>query len=59
MFTVSLVKIVLLIWTSYPHWLLLHSHHATPDDFSTSSFTADEWLAYQHLLHDKGKCREI
>ncbi|KAH8377532.1 hypothetical protein KR093_005812, partial [Drosophila rubida] len=56
MFTVSLVKIVLLIWTSYPDWL--HPHHATHDDFPPSSFTADEWLAYQHLLRDKGECKE-
>jgi len=50
MFTVSLVKIVLLIWSSYPDWLHPHSIHEPP-----SSFTADEWLAYQHLLRDKGK----
>jgi len=50
MFTVSLVKIVLLIWSSYPDWLHPHSTQESP-----SSFTADEWLAYQQLLRDKGK----
>ncbi|XP_062126180.1 apoptosis-resistant E3 ubiquitin protein ligase 1 isoform X3 [Drosophila sulfurigaster albostrigata] len=56
MFTVSLVKIVLLIWTSYPDWLLHFHPDATLDSdaFPSSSFTADEWLAYQHLLSDKG-----
>lgn len=49
MFTVSLVKIVLLIWSSYPDWLHPHSTQEPP-----SSFTADEWLAYQQLLRDKG-----
>ncbi|XP_064535519.1 apoptosis-resistant E3 ubiquitin protein ligase 1 isoform X4 [Drosophila montana] len=49
MFTISLVKIVLLIWSSYPDWL----HHYTRPEHP-SSFTADEWLAYKRLFRDKG-----
>ncbi|XP_023163866.1 apoptosis-resistant E3 ubiquitin protein ligase 1 isoform X4 [Drosophila hydei] len=49
MFTISLVKIVLLIWSSYPDWLHLYTRHEHP-----SSFTADEWLAYRRLFRDKG-----
>lgn len=55
MFTVSLVKIVLLIWSSHPDWLLLHSsassYDASYDDgLSPASLTADEWIAYQQLF---------
>lgn len=50
MFTISLVKIVLLIWSSYPDWLHHYTRHEHP-----SSFTADEWLAYKRLFRDKGK----
>ncbi|XP_032592296.1 apoptosis-resistant E3 ubiquitin protein ligase 1 isoform X6 [Drosophila grimshawi] len=51
MFTVSLVKIVLLIWSSYPDWLhrYTHSHEEHP-----LSLTADEWLAYKRLFRDQG-----
>ncbi|XP_017860169.1 PREDICTED: apoptosis-resistant E3 ubiquitin protein ligase 1 isoform X4 [Drosophila arizonae] len=49
MFTISLVKIVLLIWSSYPDWLHLYTRPEHP-----SSFTADEWLAYRRLFPDKG-----
>ncbi|XP_032294050.1 apoptosis-resistant E3 ubiquitin protein ligase 1 isoform X4 [Drosophila virilis] len=49
MFTISLVKIVLLIWSSYPDWL----HHYTRHEHQTS-FTADEWHAYKRLFRDKG-----
>ncbi|KAH8403310.1 hypothetical protein KR222_010326 [Zaprionus bogoriensis] len=53
MFTVSLVKIVLLIWSSHPDWL--HPYDAAHEP-PTSSLTADEWQAYQQLFPDKGKC---
>lgn len=59
MFTVSLVKIVLLIWSSHPdYWLLLHPSSSPYDDSTldglpSSTFTADEWVAYQQLFRDK------
>lgn len=59
MFTVSLVKIVLLIWSSHPdYWLLLHPSSSRYDDSTldglpSSTFTADEWVAYQQLFSDK------
>lgn len=60
MFTVSLVKIVLLIWSSHPdYWLLLqpssslYGGDSTLDGLPSSTFTADEWEAYQQLFSDK------
>ncbi|EDW29373.1 GL19670 [Drosophila persimilis] len=53
MFTVSLVKIVLLIWTSYPAWLQRYTDAERPLP------TVEEWLdseqlsAYKKLFRDK------
>lgn len=55
MFTVSLLKLVLLLWSTYPAWL--YADIASPNDPTT----VDEWLEqqqlsqYKQLFRDKGK----
>uniref|UniRef100_A0A0K8VHG6 HECT-type E3 ubiquitin transferase n=1 Tax=Bactrocera latifrons TaxID=174628 RepID=A0A0K8VHG6_BACLA len=54
MFTISLLKLVLLLWSSYPTWL--YADIASPNEPNT----VDEWLEqqqlsqYKQLFRDKG-----
>lgn len=55
MFTISLLKLVLLLWSTYPTWL--YADIAPPNEPNT----VDEWLEqqklsqYKQLFRDKGK----
>ncbi|CAD6999984.1 unnamed protein product [Ceratitis capitata] len=52
MFTISLLKLVLLFWSTYPTWLYAD---ITPPDEPT---TVDEWLEQQQLAQYKQLFRE-